>query len=62
MIKTIYHLARPARKHGGDRYETGDVNAPCEILYINQTFSRAKSRKPVAEITVIFLEEGDSDE
>jgi hypothetical protein len=58
ILKTVivFKLERPARKSGGDRYESQGVIADYQI-YVPQQISRPAGGKPVNLITLTFESE-----
>ena len=56
-FETIYQLVRPARKSGGDRYESTDDQCPVKVIYVEQSFSRVAGT-PAGEIAVTFSRGG----
>ena len=49
----LVHLARPARKAGGDRYETLDRKEKF-VVYVPQDISRPNGQKALDAIKVSF--------
>jgi hypothetical protein len=52
MTKVKFHLTKPARKSGGDRYE-GTHKSEDFVIYIPQTISRPKGA-PIQNLEVSF--------
>lgn len=51
MTKT-YLLTKQAKSSGGDRYENHDDDCPCNVIYVNQEYSRDKGvPKNTIEVT-----------